>query len=184
MKTVVVNLFGAPCSGKSTAAAYIFSKLKMAGVNAELVTEYCKDMVYDDMSAGWNNQAYIFGNQLHRMERLRGKVNVIVTDSPLLLSAIYANEKTLGAEFNCVVVNKFNSFENYNYLLAAPDGAEYHDEGRVHSQEQSEQIQREIVHTLDKLGFMYETVDRGNTDYYDLIVEQISNLVKSNTNYL
>ena len=28
----VINLFGAPGSGKSTGAAYLFSKLKMAGV--------------------------------------------------------------------------------------------------------------------------------------------------------
>ena len=33
---LVVNLFGAPGAGKSTGAAYIFSKLKMAGINAEL----------------------------------------------------------------------------------------------------------------------------------------------------
>lgn len=45
MKMLVVNMFGAPGAGKSTGAAYIFSKLKMAGVNAELVTEFAKDKV-------------------------------------------------------------------------------------------------------------------------------------------
>lgn len=39
-KTLVVNLFGVPGAGKSTGAAYIFSCIKMAGVNAELITEY------------------------------------------------------------------------------------------------------------------------------------------------
>ena len=43
---LVVNLFGAPSAGKSTGAAYIFSKLKMAGYNAELVTEFSKDMCW------------------------------------------------------------------------------------------------------------------------------------------
>jgi len=39
-KCIVINLFGVPSAGKSTGAAYIFSQLKMAGVNAELVTEF------------------------------------------------------------------------------------------------------------------------------------------------
>ena len=44
-KCIVINLFGVPSAGKSTGAAYIFSRLKMAGVNAELVTEFAKDLV-------------------------------------------------------------------------------------------------------------------------------------------
>lgn len=44
---LVVNPFGIPGAGKSAGAAYVFSKLKMKGVNAELVTEYAKDMVWE-----------------------------------------------------------------------------------------------------------------------------------------
>ena len=43
---LIIQLYAAPGSGKSTGAAYIFSKLKMAGVNAELVTEFAKDKVW------------------------------------------------------------------------------------------------------------------------------------------
>jgi len=50
---LVVNLFGAPGAGKSTGAAYIFSQLKMAGINAELVTEFAKDKVWEESKAGW-----------------------------------------------------------------------------------------------------------------------------------
>lgn len=42
---LTVNLYGAPGAGKSTGAAYIFSQLKMRGVNAELVTEFANDPV-------------------------------------------------------------------------------------------------------------------------------------------
>ena len=42
MSALIVNLFGVPGAGKSTGAAYIFSRLKMLGVNAELVTEFPK----------------------------------------------------------------------------------------------------------------------------------------------
>ena len=40
---LIINLFGAPGAGKSTGAAYVFSQLKAAGVNAELVTRYGKE---------------------------------------------------------------------------------------------------------------------------------------------
>ena len=43
--TLIMNLYGGPGSGKSTGAAYIFSMLKMVGVDAEYVTEFAKDKV-------------------------------------------------------------------------------------------------------------------------------------------
>lgn len=42
-RALIINLFGRPGSGKSTGAAYIFSKLKMHDIDAELVTESTKD---------------------------------------------------------------------------------------------------------------------------------------------
>ena len=42
-ETLVVNLYGAPGSGKSTGAAYIFAELKMLGINCELITEFASD---------------------------------------------------------------------------------------------------------------------------------------------
>lgn len=112
---LVVNLFGAPDAGKSTGAAYIFSKLKMAGVNAELVTEFAKDKVWEnDMEVFKpDNQCYLFGKQFYRMSRCRDKVSVIVTDSPLPLSAYYNESSVLGEAFNQTVMNCFNSFKTY-----------------------------------------------------------------------
>ena len=60
MFMVAVNLFSGPCSGKSTGAAWIFAKLKMAGVNVELVTEFAKDKVWERNEKALANQAYVF----------------------------------------------------------------------------------------------------------------------------
>lgn len=105
---LIINLFGAPGAGKSTGAAYVFSQLKAAGVNAELVTEFAKDKVWEGTKAVFENQAYIFGKQYFRISRLEGKVDVVITDSPILLSAFYNdNDHVLGEEFDKLVLDKF-----------------------------------------------------------------------------
>ena len=60
---LIVNLYGAPGAGKSTGAAYIFSQLKMRGINAELVTEFAKDKVWEESKAVFQNQAYTYGSE-------------------------------------------------------------------------------------------------------------------------
>ena len=56
----VINLFGGPGSGKSTTAASVFSKLKIMGYNVELVTEFAKDMVWEQHDSIFDNQLLIF----------------------------------------------------------------------------------------------------------------------------
>lgn len=46
-KTIVCNYFSGPGAGKSTLAAATFAKLKMLGVNCELVTEFAKDKTWE-----------------------------------------------------------------------------------------------------------------------------------------
>lgn len=88
-KVCSINLFGAPGAGKSTLAAIVFAKLKMMGINCELVTEFAKDKVWEKNNEALSNQIYIFAKQYYRMSRCAGQVDVIVTDSPLFLSPFY-----------------------------------------------------------------------------------------------
>ncbi len=47
MSTIVINLFGEPGAGKSTAAMDITARLKRKGINAEYVSGFAKDKVYE-----------------------------------------------------------------------------------------------------------------------------------------
>ena len=114
---LIINLFGVPGAGKSTGAAYIFSQLKMHGINAELVTEFAKDKVWENNTEVFKNQAYLFGTQSYRISRCKDKVDVIVTDSPLPLSIFYNNDPSLTENFNKSVMDVFNHYSNINYLL-------------------------------------------------------------------
>ena len=159
---IIVNLFGAPGAGKSTGAAYIFSKLKMAGVNAELVTEFAKDKVWEENKEVFNNQAYIFGKQYFKITRCADKVDVIITDSPLLLSAFYNDSDILGEEFNELVAKIFNSYNSINYLV----------EGRLQTEQESNAIAEQMEELLTRYRVNYTTT-KGCIDSYDRIVEEI-----------
>lgn len=94
--SLVVNAFGGPGAGKSTACFHIVEELKKMGYVTEYVSEYAKDLVWDEnfqLLVGTEvHQLEILKEQLHRLDRLYGKVDFIVTDASILLNAtIIAN---------------------------------------------------------------------------------------------
>lgn len=167
---LVVNLFGAPGAGKSTGAAYIFSRLKMAGINAELVTEFAKDKVWEESKAVFENQAYIFGKQYFRISRLQGKVDVVITDSPIILSAFYADDQVLGQEFDDLVTKVFKSYDSLNYFIKRVK--EYNPVGRFQSESETYQLAEDMQEFLSNHQISYECY-KGVQEDYDLIVLNI-----------
>lgn len=180
MNTIVVNLFGQPGAGKSTGAAYIFSKLKLAGVDAELITEFAKDKVWEDNHEVFKNQAYMFGKQSFKLSRCDGKVQVIVTDSPLPLSILYNNEDRLTENFNKSVMDVFNSYNNLNYLLKRVKP--YNPNGRHQTEDESDTLSVEIKNMLFDREIKYIEKD-GDISGYDAIFNDVMReLHKHNTN--
>lgn len=174
-ETLIVNLFGAPGCGKSTLAAALFSELKKAGFNAELVTEYAKDKVYEKNQTVFQNQIYILGKQSYRISRLDRQVDVVITDSPILLSAIYNPEDDIQAELEALVVKMFQSYWSFNVLLKR--GFPYQTDGRIHTERQSDHIHEQLVNLLNKYHIpysYYQASERTEAQLLKQIVEKIS----------
>lgn len=175
---LVVNLCGAPGAGKSTGAAYVFSKLKMQGVNCELVTEYAKDKVWEEDTTALNNQAYVFGHQLFRLTKLEGKVDVAITDSPLLLSLIYNNDKKrLGEAFNEVVKNCFNSFDNINFFIHRVKP--YDPKGRLQTEKESDELSEIIRNCFIDNGEEVIEIIGDIIGYEDIVYTVLERIQKS-----
>ena len=172
---ILVNLYGAPGSGKSTGAAYIFAKLKMAGVDAELVTEFAKDKVWEESKAPFDNQAYMFGKQYFRISRCADKVDVIVTDSPLPLSIFYNSTPILGKEFNEMVMKVANSFKTLDYLIYRVKP--YNPNGRFQTEEQSNELADKFEDFLNFYLIDFTPMP-GSVEGYDRIVDEILKALK------
>lgn len=112
--TKVINLFAGPGAGKSTTAAGLFYKMKRLGLSVELVTEYAKEKVYENALDIMADQLYLLAKQNRKLDRLVGKVDWIITDSPLLLCAYYGEK--FGRHPSVVVPTAHNVFDLYHNI--------------------------------------------------------------------
>ncbi len=146
-KTIVINLLGGPGAGKTTCAWEVAEKLKKKGYVTEYVSEYAKELVWDDrfelLDGSVDNQESILREQKHRIDRLIGKVDFIVTDAPIILNSIYleANEITK-KEYEKELVKKFNGYNNFNLFVQRGD--KFEKEGRIHNELESRKIDENL----------------------------------------
>lgn len=161
-RTIVVNAFAGPGAGKTTAAWEIAANLKKKNIEAEYVSEYAKELVWDGkeelLGGTCKNQSAVYKEQKHRIDRLLGKVDVIVTDSPIVLSAIYVKEdinpKDEYDRFIKRMIKDFKEYDNFNVFINR-DKNNYQQAGRIHSLEESIQIDNEIKDFLESNDIPY-----------------------------
>lgn len=174
-KPIIINLLAGSGAGKSTNAARLFSMLKDKGVEVELVTEYVKDMVWEGRSKIFECQPYIFGKQLYKLKRLEGCVDVIVTDSPIILSSIYDKEND--EDFKKYILKQFSKFNNLNYFLnrVKPFNPNGRNEKTI---EEARENDNKLLWFLRDNNIAFTIVD-GSEDGCKSMLNDILNLLKS-----
>lgn len=147
--TMVVNAYGGAGAGKSTACYHIVAELKKRGYVAEYVSEYAKDLVWDEnfsmLDGSFNNQFDVLKEQLHRVDRLIGKVDFVVTDSPILLNYTYLKAKT--NEYKEMIKELNSHFDSFNFEVKRNPN-NFEQEGRIHTLEESMAKDKEISSML------------------------------------
>ena len=181
---IVINGYGGPGAGKSTACLEITAALKKEGYNAEYVQEYAKELVYEkdmEMLDGSPEHQYeILKEQTRRMDRLYDQVDFIVTDSPVMLNIIY--NKQLTPEYESLVNELQGEYINYSFFMER-DASNFEEEGRIHNLTESIEKDNEIKDMLQKNEIKYKTYNHENVneivndaiDFYEKINEGKSN---------
>ena len=168
--TLVINLCGAPGAGKSTAAAELFGVMKRNFISVELVTEYAKDLIYSESEHRLKDQLFVFAEQNHRIARLMGKVDFIVTDSPLFLSPFYM-PKDYPKEFYDFALVMATRYPSRNIFLER--NHPYDQTGRMQTEEESLRISAQLEAMMQEHGITYvKTVASSDTPQriYDRII--------------
>ena len=181
---IVINGYGGPGAGKSTACLEITAALKKEGYDAEYVQEYAKELVYEkdmEMLDGSPEHQYeILKEQTRRMDRLYDQVDFIVTDSPVMLNIIY--NKQLTPEYESLVNELQGEYINYSFFMER-DVSNFEEEGRIHNLTESIEKDNEIKDMLQKNEIKYKTYNHENVneivndaiDFYEKINEGKSN---------
>lgn len=157
--TLVINMLAGPGAGKTACAWEVASELKKRNFVTEYVPEYAKELVWDGntelLDGSRKNQMQLLAVQENRIHRLVGKVDFIVTDSPILLNPLYLTEGTAAEkqEYTDSVFQRFNQYNNFCVFVER--GQSFEKEGRIHNEEQSRQIDRQITGLLREYGIFF-----------------------------
>lgn len=185
--TIVINAFAGPGAGKTTSCLEVAEKLKKQGFVTEYVQEYAKELVYDNnlimLDGHYEHQFDILKEQVKRINRLYGKVDFILTDSPVLLNNTYLNEDKSTNDYvaYCENVKKiYTLYDNFNYFVER-DKSAFEEEGRIHNLEQSIVIDDELKNTLhnnqiDFATYTHSTIDNIVRDSVLAYAKQLINL--------
>ncbi len=149
--TKYINLFGGPGVGKSTTAAAIFVEMKRRGMNVELVTEVAKDFVWEGRMKTLDIQPYVTIKLFRNLYRLKGKVDYVISDSPILLGCIYADKyaPTLPASYKQFIVDLHKQELDPSVNIVLERLFDYDSSGRYQSEEEALQLDRDIQNVLD-----------------------------------
>lgn len=152
-KLKVINLFGGPGAGKSTLAAEVFAGLKRKGRSVELVTEVAKSFIYGEMWAFLDNQKFVLREQYKHIKRLENKVDIVVTDGPILLSCVY--DKNNDEEILESSIRMHKEFNNWNIFVRRD--RVYDQRGRGHTEEEAKLLDTSILHMLTSSNTPFES---------------------------
>jgi len=169
---IVINLFGGPSSGKSTAMAGLFYMMKKHGRRVEMAHEYVKLAVYDG-SIHNMSQYDILLAQHHTISTFHdsGLLEYVITDAPLLMSCIYGSGSVV-----CKQAKRLNSnFNNLNFFINR--SGPFQKEGRIHNEEESVDIDKRIKMLLNDVNEPYIEVqasaDIDKTLYGHIALKQL-----------
>jgi deoxyadenosine/deoxycytidine kinase len=175
MKTTIINLYGGPGTGKSTSAAYLYYLLKIQGINAELVREYVKDWAWEGRHISVNDQIYFLGKQVRRESMLYGKVNWIITDSPVWMNAFYASHyctEIISTGVSSLVKAYYQQVENdgHRHIHVFLNRTKpYLAEGRYQTEEEAKHIDHGVKEMLLNKHIPFIEADVGDEGLQNLL---------------
>lgn len=178
-QTVIVNVFGGPGSGKTTAAHEITCELARRGALVEYVPEYAKELTWDRtcpasapierthaaelLDGAPHHQFQIFREQQRREARLMGQVDFIVTDSPLPLCMLYmdpSGERSMRDRVAGMVEEAWRGQDRVDVLVTRGNEP-YLVSGRNQTEREAHAKDHELTRLLDRLGCDWVPMWRG-----------------------
>ncbi len=167
---LVVNFAAGPCAAKTSTSAAVFALAKSQHLSCEHLDGCEKRMVYAGDLTKLKSQPWLLGEQNYRIELVYDKVDFVLNDFPLFLNCVY-NDK-YPESFNKATIDIFKRYNNLTFFLERGD--DYCSNGRIHSKEESVEIDKKILKLLVKNNIMFFKI-KGGFESANGILEVIKN---------
>lgn len=177
--TILINMLGSPSSGKTSLSAKLFAQLKAMDLNAEYTSEYVKGWAWEGKKVGPFDQFYIFGKETHNQSRLFDKVDFVISDSPVMLTAFYHYFYNGNNALDEVCKNFYKLTDEagvkvINFFL--PRKKKYVKQGRYQTEEEANNVALELQEWLKKEGYDYIELDCPDKDRLDFVIDKLKAL--------
>ena len=155
--TFIISFVGASGAGKSTAALGTTFALKKMSKSVEYVDEFAKRLVYTDLLEKYiPNQSYIIAEQYKVIYDLLGKVDYVISDAGLEISALHSsNEKVIEA-LAWYLTGQMNQLTIF--IERDTEKVKFEEEGRIEDEEESRLFGEKLESYLIEKGANYVKV--------------------------
>lgn len=174
--TILINLFGSSSAGKSSLMADLFNSLKSAGQTVEMCPEIIKQWAWDGIYPNKYDQYYLMGQEIKQQSRLLGKVDYVISDSPVLQNAFYNyyingsdNLYTPTVDYLEMLIEDGHGILNCMLYRNKP----YEQKGRYQTEEESDKIAQELTNYLDLRDVLFYIIDGKDHQRAEAIMEML-----------
>lgn len=165
-----ICLIGGPNTGKSTQCAHFFASLKEQSIPIEQIQEWVREAINKGqlpMENPWV-QFWVYQEQKDKENCLPTEIQYMVTDSPTLLSYVYALMGAKRPTDNYLLIKMYENFlldlNRYDYIFTCEREKEYLKDGtRAQSKEEAIALDKLIRSILDQHKVSY-TVLKGSSE--------------------
>lgn len=187
---IKIALLGAPGTGKSTVAAYVYALLKDEGLDGDLVQEYIREHINRHKKVpSITFQNIVYERQLEKENILPEGLDFFVTDSPHILSYIYAamyinyddiDQVELLGDLYLKFLRESRKAYDLVYVLEHNHRPKMDDGVRYQTKDEMRVLKKGIPHFLDLHKVNYRVMDKGlsSKNRAKQIVKDVKKLLK------
>lgn len=167
---IKIGIIGGPSVGKSIQCAHFFAIAKSKNVQIEQIQEWVREAFNNEMIPEDNPwvQFWVYEEQKRREDCVPKEIEYIVTDSPTVLSYIYALHNGRVEKDKWLFVKMYEKFitdmNRYDYIFLCEREKPYVKDGtRKETEEEAKRIDMQIKNLFDIHRFKYHIL-RGCTE--------------------
>lgn len=147
---LLINIYGAPKSGKTTMMCHLTTYLKMQNIKCEMASDYPKEILYEERFSLLKRQLYILAKQEKKIYDLYKFSDVVVTDCPILHNIVYNHEEYV--TLHPYIKELYEQYNNLNIVMLRRQKVNY---GcfKLFKPEELKQIEEDILKLFENIEF-------------------------------